>query len=52
MSSLVNCKTCKKLVSSSAEQCPHCGETGGPQVNWAFAGLVLFVFLIIFGREN
>ncbi len=23
---MVSCKTCKKLVSSSANQCPHCGE--------------------------
>ena len=26
MSNLVNCQTCKKPVSSSAQRCPHCGE--------------------------
>ncbi len=57
--SLITCKKCKKIVDSSAESCPYCGEKnpGGAQGEWstqpgvfryAGIGLIVLAVLLIF----
>jgi len=48
MATLINCRVCKKTVSSNAKLCPHCGERSPePYIDTLKYGLIGFTVVIV-----
>ncbi|MGR8978716.1 MAG: hypothetical protein ACU84H_01305 [Gammaproteobacteria bacterium] len=48
MADLIECKTCKQMVSRLAKQCPHCGAAiPGAKTHKSWLIIILIIVLLI-----